>query len=299
MEDPLKSGFAAAFRWVDPIAEDLFVPHDPDFLDVEKCMESEGFNEGNTIFLQDLKQRVDDAEAVALQVFLNRRGEKNAVGESLSFYPTAYTRSDMLFWDQAINPDMLHEVFVFSIEEDFPGTPSPGLFSTKSESYRSSDYDKDAPRLFCIRPITPEFSKLVCGFDIDLPSGALQETLDSEEFNVSDSLDFMTDGNDYLEDSHWGWVADSALRIRVSEREPELINGLFYFSGRASWTRVKGQWERVPYFFQHDASTHRFVRPEHARDLVEVFDGPHRKLSTYEGFLFDRGLDSPPEDGPK
>lgn len=296
MEDAFESHFAAAFRWVDPLAEDLFKPHAPESLDVKKCMEFEGFSADNTIFLKDLRQGQADYETVALQVFLNRRTEKNAVADSLSFYPESYTRSDDLFWEQARNPDMLHKIFVFSVEKDFPGSPSPGLFSTESEPYKSSDYDKDAPRLFCIRPITPEFSQLVCGFHIDLPTEALQETLDSEEFNVSDSLDFMTDGNDYLEDSHWGWVPDSSLRIRVSEREPELINGLVYFSGRASWTRVKGQWERVPYFFRHDASTHRFVRPEHARDLVEVFDGPHRKLSTYEGFLFDRGLDSPPEE---
>jgi hypothetical protein len=161
--------------------------------------------------------------------------------------------------------------------------------------YRSENYAKDTPRLFCIRPITPEFSELVCEFDIDLPSEALQETLDAEEFNVSDSLHFMTDGNDYLEDSHWGWLPNASLRIRVSEREPEQINGLVYFSGRASWTRAKGQWNRVPYFFQQDAETHRFVRPERARDLLEVFDGPHRKLSTYEPFLFEKGLNSPPE----
>ena len=225
-----------------------------------------------------------------------RRSEKNVDADSLSFYPDCFTRSDNIFWEQARNPDLLHGIFVHSVEHDFPGSPSPGLFSTKSESYWSSGYQDDAPRLFCIRPLTPEFSELVSGFDIGLPRDALQETLHAEEFNVSDSLDFMTDGNDILEDSHWGWVPDASLRIRVSEREPELINGLSYFSGQASWTRVEGQWERVPYFFRHDANTHRFVRPEHARDLVEVFDGPHRKLSTYEGFLFDKGLDSPPDE---
>lgn len=106
----------------------------------------------------------------------------------------------------------------------------------------------------------------------------------------------MTDGNDILEDSQWGWVPDASLKIRVSSRRPELINGLVYFSGEASWTRVKGEGEKVPYFFEHAATTHRFVRPEHARDLLEVFDGPHRKLSTYEGFLFAQGLTSPPEE---
>jgi hypothetical protein len=94
----------------------------------------------------------------------------------------------------------------------------------------------------------------------------------------------MTDGNDILEDSQWGWVPDASLKIPVSSRHPELINGLVYFSGEASWTRVKGEGEKVSYFF------------EHARDLLEVCDGPHRKLSTYEGFLFAQGLTSPPEE---
>jgi len=52
----------------------------------------------------------------------------------------------------------------------------------------------------------------------------------------------MTDGNDILEDTQWGWVPDASLKIRVSSRHPELIYGLVYFSGEAPWTKVKGEW---------------------------------------------------------
>lgn len=185
----------------------------------------------------------------------------------------------------------LRDIRVVHLQE-IPGYEIPVILMHGHDYFGNSLNKTGSGTWVCLRPLTFEFSARFAGFDVDLPQEAFDELQAALEFeliendwNYPDSTDEITFG-----------ASPPSLRVRVGKEDSNQIVSLIFSSGVSHWFRSGGAWKRLGVIIDTDPMWHRFVRPENARDLLEVFDGGHRKVSTIEAFLYEKGTSKQPLD---